>query len=95
MKLRLILGAVLLVASSTVAMAQGGDCCAVPGQGKDDDNNPSVWGASPETGNTFGSSNIHHPDMTLDSRDMATAPVAGTPAHRRHAHEAVRHRPRQ
>ena len=55
--------AILLAVSSTAAMAQGGDCCAIPGSGKDDDNNPSVWGVSPEAGNAFGSSNVHHPDM--------------------------------
>jgi hypothetical protein len=79
--------AILLAATSTAAMAQaGGDCCTLPGTGKDDDNNPSVWRVTPEAGNVFGSSNVHHPDMMLESSRMATAPVSGTPGRhvRRH-----------
>ncbi|MEA2878482.1 MAG: hypothetical protein QOF14_3678 [Hyphomicrobiales bacterium] len=72
--------AILLAVSSGAALAQaGGDCCTLPGQGKDNDNNPSVWGVTPEAGNAFGSSNVHHPDMMPDNSSMATAPVSGTP----------------
>jgi hypothetical protein len=77
----------LLAVSSSAAKAQaGGDCCTLPGQGKDNDNNPSVWGVTPEAGNAFGSSNVRHPDMTLERTGMATAPVSGTPGRyvRRH-----------
>ena len=71
--------AILLAVSSTAAMAQaGGDCCTLPGTGKDDDNNPSVWGVTPEAGNVFGSSNVHHPDMMIERGSMAMAPVSGT-----------------
>ena len=83
MKMHFVLAAAILLAvTSTAAMAQTmaqGDCCTIPGSGKDDDNNPSVWGVTPEAGNVFGSSNVHHPDMMLESSRMATAPVSGTP----------------
>jgi hypothetical protein len=77
--------AILLAGSCTAAMAQS-DCCTLPGQGKDNDNNPSVWGVTPEAGNAFGSSNVRHPDMMIESSGMATAPVSGTPGRyvRRH-----------
>lgn len=93
MRMRSVLAAVavLLAVSSTAAMAQGGDCCAIPGSGKDDDNNPSVWGVSPEAGNVFGSSNVHHPDMQRDSSGMATAPVSGTPGRHVRRHRVAPH----
>jgi hypothetical protein len=70
----------LLAVSSSAAKAQaGGDCCTLPGQGKDNDNNPSVWGVTPEAGNAFGSSNVPHPDMMIESSGITTAPVSGTP----------------
>jgi len=77
--------AILLAVSCTAAMAQS-DCCTIPGAGKDDDNNPSVRGVTPEAGNVFGSANVHHPDMMLERSVMATAPVSGTPGRyvRRH-----------
>jgi hypothetical protein len=73
-----VAAAILLAVSSGAALAQS-DCCTIPGSGKDDDNNPSVWGVSPEAGNVFGSANVHHPDMMPDNSSMATAPVSGTP----------------
>jgi hypothetical protein len=82
--------AILLAVSYTAAMAQS-DCCTSPGSGKDDDNNPSVWGASPEAGNVFGSANVHHPDMMPDSSSMATAPVSGTPGRHVRRHHAAPH----
>ena len=93
MRMRSVLAAVaiLLSVSSTAAMAQGGDCCAIPGSGKDDDNNPSVWGVSPEAGNVFGSSNVHHPDMQRDSSGMAMAPVSGTPGRHVRRHRVAPH----
>jgi hypothetical protein len=91
MRMRSVLAAAILLAvSSGAALAQaGGDCCTLPGTGKDNDNNPSVWGVTPEAGNTFGSSNVHHPDMTLERSDMATAPVSGTPGRYVRRHRAA------
>src|SRR4051812_20179196 len=84
--------AILLALSGTAAMAQaGGDCCTIPGAGKDDDNNPSVWGVTPEPGNAFGSSNVHHPDMMPESSGMATAPVSGPPGRHVRRHRAAPH----
>ena len=93
MRMRSVLAAVaiLLAVSSTVAMAQGGDCCAIPGSGKDDDSNPSVWGASPEAGNVFGSSNVHHPDMMRDSSGTATAPASEAPGRHVRRHRVAPH----
>jgi len=86
----LVVSSTTMAVTSTAAMAQA-DCCTIPGSGKDDDNNPSVWGASPEAGNAFGSSNVHHPDMMRDGSEMPTAPVSGTPGRHVRSHHVAPH----
>jgi hypothetical protein len=85
-----VAAAILLAVSCTAAMAQS-DCCTIPGSGKDDDNNPSVRGVTPEAGNVFGSSNVHHPDMMRESSGMTTAPVSGTPGRHVRRHRVAPH----
>jgi len=82
MKTLPILTAIIIAASCTAALAQGGDTAANPGTGLDADKNPSGLNANPAAGNPAGTKWVAHGKKArIVPKGMKTSHVSATPAH--------------